>query len=393
MDFNQTIFRMRTGLEDVRDGVRAITRNFPDAYWRECDEAHRYPVEFIAEMHAGGWLSATLPKEFGGSELGLTVAAAILEEVSASGGGMNATSSIHVNLIGVEPILKFGSPELKAKYLPLITSGKLSFAFGVTEPDAGSDTTRITTKAVAVEGGYRVYGRKVWTTRAKESDRVLLIVRTTPREQCERPAQGMTLLFADLKQKEVDIRPISKAGRNAVPSYEVAYDGLFVDRSDVVGEVGKGFYHLLTGLNAERILVAATAVGIARRSLERAVQYAKERKVFQRAIGSNQGIAFPLAEGFAQYSVVSLLLDKVAQMYESGVECGVEATMLKYLAADIAYKLADQAVQTHGGMGYAKEFDVERYWREARMLKLAPLTQELALNHLAVYGLGLPRSF
>jgi len=235
VDFNQSIFRMRPGLEDIREGVRAITRDFPDVYWRECDENHRYPVEFIAAMQGGGWLSATLPKEYGGSELGLTAAAAILEEVSASGGGMNATSSIHVNLIGVEPILKFGSSAFKAKYLPLITTGKMSFAFGVTEPDAGSDTTRITTKAVRVDGGYRVYGRKVWTTRAKESDRVLLIVRTAAREDCERPAQGMTLLFADLRQKEVDIRPIPKAGRNAVPSYEVAYDGLFVEDGDVVG--------------------------------------------------------------------------------------------------------------------------------------------------------------
>jgi len=228
MDFNQTIFRMRTGLEDVRDGVRAITRNFPDAYWRECDEAHRYPVSSSRKCTREVGCQQRCLENLAVASWGLTVAAAILEEVSASGGGMNATSSIHVNLIGVEPILKFGSPELKAKYLPLITSGKLSFAFGVTEPDAGSDTTRITTKAVSVDGGYRVYGRKVWTTRAKESDRVLLIVRTTPREQCERPAQGMTLLFADLKQKEVDIRPIAKAGRNAVPSYEVAYDGLFV---------------------------------------------------------------------------------------------------------------------------------------------------------------------
>jgi acyl-CoA dehydrogenase len=370
-----------------------VTQDFPDAYWRACDQEHRYPVEFIQAMRAGGWLSATLPEEYGGSAFGLSVAAAILEEVSASGGGMNASSSIHINLIGVEPILKFGSDALKAKYLPSIISGDLTFAFGVTEPDAGTDTTRITTKAVKVDGGYRVYGRKVWTTRALESDRVLLIVRTTPLQECKRPAEGMTLVFADLKQNEVDIRPIQKVGRNAVPSYEVAYDGLFVEDADVVGEVGKGFYHLLTGLNAERILVAATGVGLARRSLERAVQYAKDRIVFQRPIGANQGVAFPLAEGFAQYSVVGLLLDRVAAMYEAGAECGVEATMLKYLAADIAYRLADQSLQTHGGMGYAVEFDVERYWREARMLRLAPITQELALNHLATHGLGLPRSF
>jgi len=393
MDFNQTMFKMRPENADIRDGVRAITRRFPDVYWRGCDENHRYPVEFIAAMQEGGWLSATLPKEHGGSEFGLTVAAAILEEVAASGGGVNASSSIHVNLIGVEPILKFGSQAMKAKYLPDIISGKLAFAFGVTEPDAGTDTTRIKTKAVRVAGGFKVYGRKVWTTRAKESDRCLLITRTTPREECEKPAQGMTLLFVDLKQKEVDIRPIKKVGRNAVASYEVAYDGLFVDEADVVGEVGKGFYHLLAGLNAERILVAATGVGLARRALERAVHYAKERVVFNRPIGQNQGVAFPLAEGFAQYSVVALLLDKVAAMYDNGEECGTEATMLKYLAAEVAYKNADQAVQTHGGMGYALEFDVERYWREARMLKLAPITQELALNHLATHGLGLPRSF
>ena len=393
MDFNQAIFTMRPELADIREGVRAVTRRFPDAFWRECDENHRYPVEFIAAMQEGGWLSATLPKSYGGSEFGLTVAAVILEEVAASGGGVSASSSIHVNLIGMEPILKFGSAAMKAKYLPDIISGKLNFAFGVTEPDAGTDTTRIKTKAVKVDGGYRIYGRKVWTTRAAESDRCLLITRTTPREECEKPAQGMTLFFVDLKQKEVDIRPIKKVGRNAVSSYEVAYDGLFVDESDVVGEVGKGFYHLLTGLNAERILIAATGVGLARRALERAVQYAKDRVVFGRPIGANQGVAFPLAEGFAQYSVVALLLDKVAAMYDNGQDCGTEATMLKYLAAEVAYKNADQALQTHGGMGYALEFDVERYWREARMLRLAPLTQELALNHLATHGLGLPRSF
>ncbi len=393
MDFNQVVFTMRPEHAEIREGVRAVTRKYPDSYWRECDEQHRYPVEFIADMQKGGWLSATHPKELGGSGFGLTVAAAILEEVAASGGGVNASSSIHGSIIGIEPILKFGSEAFKAKYLRDIIDGKLNFAFGVTEPDAGTETTRIRTRCVRVEGGYKVYGRKVWTTRAAECDRCLLITRTKPREECNKPAQGMTLVFIKLKQPEIDIRPIKKVGRNAVASYEVAYDGAFVADEDVVGEVDQGFYHLLTGLNAERILVAATGVGLARRALERSVQYAKERIVFNRPIGQNQAIAFPLAEGFAQYSAVALLLDKVAQLYDNGQECGTEATMLKYLAAEIAYKNADQAVQTHGGMGYALEFDVERYWREARMLKLAPITQELALNHLATHGLGLPRSF
>ena len=289
--------------------------------------------------------------------------------------------------------MKHGTDAMRAEYLPRVASGELHVAFGVTEPDAGTDTTAITTKATLEGDHYIVRGRKVWTTKALYCQKVLLLVRTTPLDQCTRRTDGMTLLLADLQRPEVDIRPISKVGRNAVVSCEVRYDDLPVAVTDRVGEEGEGFRYLLDGLNPERILVAAEAVGIGRAAIRKAVAYANDRVVFNRPIGKNQGVAFPLAEAYARVHAATLAVYEAAARYDAGLPCGEQANIAKWLAADAGYQAADQAVQTHGGFGYATEYDVERYWREARLMRIAPISQELVLAYVAEHVLGLPRSY
>ena len=293
----------------------------------------------------------------------------------------------------MNPIVKHGSDEMKAKYLPRVASGDLHVAFGVTEPDAGTDTTSITTRAIRDGDRYLVRGQKVWTSKALESEKVLLLVRTTPLEECKRRTDGMTLLLADLQRPEVDIRAIPKLGRNAVASCEVRYDDLPVDVADRVGEEGKGFTYLLDGLNPERILIASEALGVGKAALRRAVEYAKDRVVFGRPIGQNQGIAFPLAEAHARLHAAELAIREASWRYDQGLPCGEQANLAKWLAADAGWQAADQAVQTHGGMGYATEYDVERYWREVRVMRIAPVSQEMVMNYVAEHVLGLPRSY
>ena len=282
---------------------------------------------------------------------------------------------------------------MKQRYLPRVARGDLHVAFGVTEPDAGTDTTSIKTFARRDGDHYLVSGRKVWTTKALDSERVLLLVRTTPLERCERRTDGMTLLLAELQRPEVKISPIDKLGRNAVATCEVVYDDLPVKLSDRVGEEGKGFRYLLDGLNAERILVASEAIGIGRAALRRAVKYAGERVVFGRPIGQNQGVAFPLAEARTRLDAAELMMRKAAWKLDAGEPCGPEANMAKWLAADAAFQAADQAVQTHGGFGYAREYHVERYWREARLMRIAPISQEMIMNYVSEHVLGLPKSY
>jgi acyl-CoA dehydrogenase len=282
---------------------------------------------------------------------------------------------------------------MKSRYLPDVASGKLQVAFGVTEPNAGSDTTSIETSARREGGNYVVKGRKVWTTKAIEAERVLLLVRTQSKDSVERKTEGMTLLFAELNKPEVSISPIPKMGRNAVRTCEVVYDELFVSEADRVGEEGQGFRYLLDGLNAERILIAAEAVGIGRAALRRAVDYANERIVFGRPIGQNQGIAFPLAEARTRLDAAELMVQKAAWKLDQGLPCGTDANMAKWLAAEAGFFAADAAIQTHGGFGYAREYHVERYWREARLMKLAPISQEMILNFISEHELGLPRSY
>jgi acyl-CoA dehydrogenase len=378
---------------DLRDGVRRVCSKFDDAYWRECDEKHEFPWAFYDALADGGWIGIAIPEEYGGGGQGITEASILLEEVAASGAAMNGCSAIHLSIFGMNPVVKHGSPEMRATYLPRVVDGSLHVAFGVTEPDAGTDTTNISTSARHVDGGYLVRGRKVWTTKATLSEKVLLLVRTTPLDEVEKRTDGMTLLLADLQKPEVDIRPIPKAGRNAVVSCEVRYDDLFVDEADRIGEEGRGFRYLLDGLNPERILIAAEALGIGRAAIRKAVAYAKDRVVFGRPIGQNQGLSFPLAECHARLNAAELVVRDASTRYDAGEPCAEQANVAKFLAADAAFNAADQAVQTLGGMGYAKEYDVERYWREARLMRIAPISQEMVLNYVAEHVLGLPRSY
>ncbi len=377
----------------IRDTVKKVCADFPDEYWAKCDSDHRFPWDFYNAMAAGGWLGIAIPEAYGGSGRGITEASLVLEEVAASGAAMNGASSLHLSIFGMHPVVRHGSEEMKQTYLPRVATGELHVAFGVTEPDAGTDTTSITTSARREGDHYIVRGRKVWTTKALDSQRVLLLVRTTPKDKIERRTDGLTLLLAELQRPEVTITPIEKVGRNAVASCEVVYDDLPVLVTDRVGEEGKGFRYLLDGLNAERILVAAEALGIGRAAIRRAVNYANERVVFNRPIGQNQGIAFPLGEAHMRLEAAEMMIRKASWMLDDGQQCGAEANMAKWLAADAACQATDQAVQTHGGYGYAKEYHVERYWREARMTRLAPISQEMVLNYVTEHVLALPRSY
>jgi acyl-CoA dehydrogenase len=377
----------------IREAVRETCARFPDEYWAELDASHTFPWEFYQAMARGGWIGIAIPAELGGGGGGITEASIVLEEVAASGACMNGASSIHLSIFGMHPVVKHGSDELRQRYLPRVATGDLHVAFGVTEPDAGLDTTAIRTKAVRDGAGYRVTGRKVWTSKALESERVLLLTRTTPIEACAKRTDGMTLFVARLQDPAVTMRPIPKLGRNAVASCEVTYDGLYVEARDRVGEEGRGFTYLLDGLNAERVLVASEALGTGRAALRRAVGYAKERVVFGRPIGKNQGISFPLASSHAQLGAAELAIRQASWRIDNGLPAGEQANLAKFLAAEAGFQAADAALQTHGGFGYAREYHVERYWREARLLRIAPIPQEMVLNYLAEHVLGLPRSY
>ena len=381
--------------EAIREGVRRVCADFPDEYWRHCDAAHEFPWECYRALADGGWVGIAIPEAFGGGGRGITEASIVLEELAASGAAMNGCSAVHLSIFGMNPVVRHGSAALQQRYLPRVATGELHVAFGVTEPDAGTDTTNISTRAVLAPDGqhYVVRGRKVWTTKATLCEKVLLLVRTTPLADCARRTDGMTLLLADLQRPEVTITPIAKAGRNAVVSCEVVYDDLPVAVADRVGEEGHGFRYLLDGLNPERILIAAEALGTGRAALRRATDYANQRVVFGRPIGQNQGIAFPLAEAHVRLRAAELAIREAAWRYDHGLPCAEQANSAKWLAADAGYQAADQAVQTLGGMGYAAEYDVERYWREARLMRLAPVSQEMVLNYVAEHVLGLPRSY
>ena len=377
----------------IRQSVARLCQEFPDDYWEQHDREGVFPDDFFKQMAAAGWIGVAMPERYGGAGKGIQEAAIILEEGAASGAAMNGATAIHMSIFGMHPVVKHGSEAMREKYLPLVASGEMHVAFGVTEPDAGSDTTAIETFARREGDHYLVRGRKVWTSKAMESERVLLLVRTTPRAEVKRKTDGMTLLLAKLKKPEVSISPIPKLGRNAVRTCEVVYDDLRGDFADRVGEEGEGFRYLLDGLNAERILIAAEAIGIGRAALRRAVRYANERVVFDRPIGKNQGIAFPLAEARIKLDAADLLTKKAAWLLDNDKPCGAEANMAKWLAAEAGFFAADAAIQTHGGFGYAREYHVERYWREARLMKLAPISQEMILNFVSEHVLELPRSY
>lgn len=376
----------------IIEGVDRVCSQFDDSYWSERDQKHEFPWAFYEEMAKGGWIGIAIPEEYGGGGQGITEGALVLNRIAASGAAMNGSTAVHLTMFGLNPVVKFGNDQLKDTFLPRAAAGDLHVAFGVTEPDAGTDTSRITTRAVEDGmGGWIVSGRKIWTSKALESEVVLLLVRTDGE-----PGDGfggLTLFLADLNPEYVDIAPIPKLGRNAVASCEVAYDELPVEGWRMVGERGRGFHHILHGLNPERILLAGMACGLGEVAVRKAVGYANERSVFGRLIGANQAISHPLALAHMQLSAAFTMMMQAAWRYDNGMECAEEANSAKYLAAEASYFAADQAIQTHGGLGYALEYHVERYWREARLQRLAPVSQEMTLNFIAQSVLGLPRSY
>ncbi len=377
----------------IRDAVTELAAKFDDRYWQEKDEQHEFPTEFYNAFAAGGWLGITTPEEYGGHGYGITEASILLEQVAASGAGMNGASSIHLSIFGMHPVIVHGSEELKQRTLPRIVSGDLHVCFGVTEPGAGLDTTKITTFAKRDGDKYIVNGRKVWISKAMESEKILLLTRTQRFEDSPRKTDGLTLFLTDLDRNKVDIRPIKKMGRNAVTSNELFIDNLEIPIEDRVGEEGKGFEYILDGLNPERMLVAAEALGIGRAAMRAGVRYGNDREVFGRPIGKNQGIQFPLADSLARLDAAELMLRKATWLYDNGKPCGREANTAKYLCADAGFDAADRALQTHGGMGYSEEYNVSRYFREARLTRIAPISQEMVLNYLGSHVLGLPRSY
>lgn len=377
----------------IRDGVRAVVTKFDDEYWLARDEDGKFPFEFHKAMADGGWLGITMPEDYGGSGLGVTEAAIMMREVASHGGGMAAASSVHINLFGPHPIVIEGTDAQKRRWVPRLVEGKDQVAFGFTEPDAGLNTTRIKTFAEKVPGGYLVHGQKVWTSTAQVANKIMLLTRTTKYEDCRRPTDGITIFYTDLDRSKIEVRRIPKMGRKAVDSNAIFIDGLFIPEEDRIGEEGKGFGYILHSLNPERVLLGAEAVGIGQDALRRAATYARERVVFDRPIGMNQGIQHPLAEKWMYLEAAWLMAMKAAELYDTGQPCGAEANSAKFLGARAGHDAAWQAIMTHGGMGYAKEFHVERLFREVSLVRLAPITEQLILSFVAEKVLDLPKSY
>ena len=377
----------------IRDSVLRLCADFDAEYWRRTDETGDFPEAFVAAMAAGGWLGAAMPVELGGSGLGLTEAAIAMQAVAESGAGFSGASALHLNIFGPMPLARFGTEEQKQRLIPRLISGEDRMCFGVTEPDAGLDTTSLTTRAVRTNDGYVISGRKMWTSMAQRATKMLIVARTTPKAEVKKPTDGISLFYVDFDRERIQARPIPKMGRKAIESNAVFIDDLHVPADALVGEEGRGFYYLLEGLNPERVLIGAEAVGLGRAALKRATTYARERVVFGRPIGQNQGIAHPLAKCWADLEAANLMIFKAAALYDAGRECGAEANAGKYLGGEAGFNACEAAILTHGGMGYAKEYDVERYLRESMIARIAPVSREMIFNYLAERVLGLPKSY
>ena len=381
-----------TDLDAIRDAVAKLCASFPGEYWRALDRERRYPTEFVRALTEAGWLACLIPEAYGGSGLGLSTAAAVLEEVHRSGGN---GAACHAQMYIMGTLLRHGSEAQKREYLPKIASGALRLqAFGVTEPTAGTDTTSIRTTAMRRGDVYVVNGQKVWTSRAEHSDLMLLLARTTSRDEVTRKTDGLSVFLVDMREAKgrgLTIRPLRTMMNHATT--EVYFDGLEVPAANLIGVEGKGFRYILDGMNAERILIAAECVGDARWFIAKATEYAKEREVFGRPIGQNQGVQFPIARAYAATEAAALMVERAASMYERGESCGAQANMAKLLAADASWQAADMCLQTHGGFGFAEDYDVERKFRETRLYQVAPISTNLILSYLAEHVLGLPRSY
>jgi acyl-CoA dehydrogenase len=377
----------------IKDAIEKVCADFDADYWLETDRSGKYPQDFTNAICDGGWFGIAMPEEFGGSGMGISEASIMMQAVAQSGAGFTGASAIHLNLFGLNPIVVFGTEEQKQRMLPPMIQGKDVSCFGVTEPNAGLDTTSLQVRADRKGDAYIISGQKHWTSMAQRANKVLLLARTTQKTEVKRKTDGLSLFYTDLNRDHVEIREIEKMGRKAVDSNAVFYDDMPVPVEDLIGEEGKGFHYILHGLNPERILLAAEAVGLGRAALNRAVEYAKQREVFNRPIGMNQGIQHPLAKNWMELEAANLMAFTAAAKYDAGVECGAEANSAKYLAAEAGYHACEQAVMTHGGMGYAKEYHVERYMREMMIPRIAPVSREMIFNFIGEKVLGLPRSF
>jgi acyl-CoA dehydrogenase len=379
--------------EAIREGVAKVCAKYGEDYWLKGDDSGAFPEAFVADMAAGGWLGIAMPQSVGGAGLGLTEAAVMMQAVAESGAGFSGASAIHLNIFGPMPLVKYGTESQRENALPRLISGEDKMCFGVTEPNSGLDTSSLETKAERTNDGYLINGRKLWTSNAQRANKILIIARTTPKDQVTKPTKGLSLFYTDFNRDYIEAKPIPKMGRKAVESNAVFIDNLRVPQSDLIGEEGKGFEYLLHGLNPERVMIAAEAIGLGRAALARAARYARERVVFGRPIGLNQGIQHPLARSWAELEAANLMAFKAAALYDAGRDCGAEANAAKYLGAEAGFSACEAAVLTHGGMGYAKEYHVERYFREAMIARIAPVSREMILNYIAERVLDLPKSY
>ncbi|MFP6805873.1 MAG: acyl-CoA dehydrogenase family protein [Pseudomonadales bacterium] len=386
-------FELNEQQRNIQEAVQKICAQFDDDYWLQRDTDGQFPEEFVKAITEGGWLGIAMPEEYGGAGLGVTEAAIFAHTIARSGAGMSGASAVHLNLFGPNPIVVFGTDEQKHRFLTPLIEGRDRACFGVTEPDAGLNTTQLTTRAVREGDHYVINGRKMWTSTAQTASKILLITRTTSIEDCKKPTEGLTLFYTDLNRDQIEVRIIDKMGRKAVDSNALFIDDLVVPVEDRIGEEGDGWKCLLHGLNPERILIASEAVGLGQAALEKASRYARERIVFNRPIGKNQAIQHPLAENWMELEAAHLMAFKAASLYDNGSSCGAEANSAKYLAAEAALKACQRAVLTHGGMGYAKEFHVERYLREIMITVIAPISQELIKSYIGERVLGQEKSY
>ena len=384
-------FSLNQDQRAIEDAIGAICDRFDDNYWLKAENEKRFPQEFVDDLVQAGWMGVTMPQEYGGAGLGITEAAIVVKRIAHL--GANASSAVHINLFGPHPVVVFGTPEQKARMLPPLINGTDRTCFGVTEPSVGLDTTRIKTFAVRKGDRYIVNGQKVWTSTAQIANKILLITRTSKYEDSPRPTDGLTLFYTDFDRGKIRVREIEKMGRNAVDSNEIFIDGLEVPVEDRIGEEGQGFKYLLHGLNPERILVAGTNIGAGQSVIARAAKYAAQRIVFDRLIGKNQAVQHPLADCWMRLQAAETMMYKAATLYDTGKPCGLEANTAKYLGGDAYFESAARAVRTHGGFGYAKEFHVERYYRDAILGLIAPISHELVLSYIAERALGLPKSY
>ena len=386
-------FSLTEDQRTIRAAIEKICAQFDDAYWLKKDRKGGFPLDFHAAFARDGWLGIAMPQEYGGAGLGISEAALMMQTIAESGAGFSGASALHMNIFGLHPVVVYGSAEQKKNFLPPLIDGTDRACFAVTEPNVGLNTTHIKTKAERAGNHYVVSGQKIWTSTAQVTNKVLLLARTTAMEQTRKPIEGLSLFYTDLDREFVEVREIEKMGRKAVDSNQLFFDGLKVPVEHRIGEEGKGFHYILHGLNPERILVAAEAIGLGKVALKRAATYARERIVFDRPIGKNQAIQHPLAERWMELEAAELMTQKAAWLYDQGEPCGAEANAAKYLGAEAGFRACETAVLTHGGMGYAKEFHIERYFREAMIPRLAPVSAQLILCFIAEKVLGLPKSY